>query len=197
MSIIRWALTFLAFPIGGWIASQLVGPADTPLAAVAAGAIAGAFIGGGQWLAVRRRVSWRWIPTTSLGMALGSALSSAVTSSSTTMTALLVTGAITGAAVGAGQGVLLHRGWRIASAWAASVGLSWAMGWFLTAGVIVDIEFGYIIFGASGALAVVAITGLVLRRVLGPVRRKDARIPSSDGVQVTTALAAHQAAVVR
>ena len=50
MTFKRWLPTFLAFPIGGYIAMQVVGSSDGLLAAAAGGLIAGSVIGAGQWL---------------------------------------------------------------------------------------------------------------------------------------------------
>ena len=51
MTFKRWLPTFLAFPLGGLLAIETVGSLDGPLAAAAGGLLAGAVIGGGQWLA--------------------------------------------------------------------------------------------------------------------------------------------------
>ena len=48
----------------------------------------------------------------------------------------------------------------------ATTSAAWALGWLTTANVIVDAERGYVTFGASGALIVTVITGLVLPRLL-------------------------------
>ena len=57
MTFKRWLPTFLAFPIGGFIAIQTIGSLDDPVAAAAGGLIAGAVIGAGQWLALRSAAS--------------------------------------------------------------------------------------------------------------------------------------------
>ena len=167
MSFIRWAPTILSFPIGGWVATTLVGPANGPLAAALAGAIAGAAIGAAQWWALGRRVDWTWLLGSILGMAVGSAVSAALTGAATTVVALVTAGLLTGATIGAAQGLSLRRGIRVTGLWAATVSLSWAAGWAITANVIIDAEAGYVIFGLSGALVVTIVTGLVIRRILG------------------------------
>lgn len=167
MSFLRWTPSFLGFPLGGWLAFQLVDPANSPLRVAVAGAIAGTLIGAAQWLTLRPAVSWHWIAASTLGMGAGSALAATVTGSATSVGALAATGIIAGAAVGLGQGLALRRGWQVTALWTVTVGASWALGWTVTANVIVDADRGYVAFGSSGGLVVTVITGLVLRRVLG------------------------------
>jgi hypothetical protein len=167
MSFVRWALTILGFPLGGWAGVALAGPSLSPIAAAGAGAIAGVVIGAIQWAAVRPAIGWRWSVGTALGMGLGAAAAAALTGGATDRSALMVTGLITGAAVGIAQGFALGRGRAQVALWAATVSLSWALGWVTTSFVIVDAERGYPVFGLSGALLVTVITGLVLRRLLG------------------------------
>ncbi|WP_219816497.1 hypothetical protein [Arthrobacter sp. Y81] len=168
MSFLRWAPTFLGFPVGGWLAFQMAGSVTGPLTAALAGVIAGAVIGGAQWLALGRAAGWRWLAATTVGMGAGSALAAVATGAGTTTPALVMSGLVTGAVVGAAQGVVLRSGLRITAVWAATVSLSWALGWLATANVIVDAGNGYVAFGSSGALMAMAVTGLVLRRILGP-----------------------------
>ena len=80
MTFKRWLPTFLAFPIGGYLAIQTVGSLDDPVSAAAGGLLAGAVIGAGQWLALRSSgIGRRWIGYTAAAMAAGSAISVAVT----------------------------------------------------------------------------------------------------------------------
>ncbi|MEV7135678.1 hypothetical protein AB0N24_22665 [Arthrobacter sp. NPDC093128] len=168
MSFLRWAPTFLGFPVGGWLAFRVAGSVTGPLTAALAGVIAGAIIGGAQWLALGRAAGWRWLTATVLGMGAGSALAAAATGAGTTTPALVMSGLVTGAVVGTAQGVALHKGLRVTALWAAIVSMSWALGWLVTANVIVDVANGYAAFGSSGALVATALTGLVLRRILRP-----------------------------
>ena len=131
----------------------MVGPVHDPAAAAGAGAVAGAVIGLVQWWALRPMVGWRWPAVTAAGMAAGSAVAIVVTGAATTPGALALGGLVSGAVVGALQGLALQWGLRAAAVWAASVGLSWAAGWFVTGNVIVDAERGYAVFGSSGAVA--------------------------------------------
>ena len=59
-----WTAGFLAFPIGGWLATQAVGRVDDAGSALIGGLIAGAIIGAGQWLVARRLLGDPrvWIP---------------------------------------------------------------------------------------------------------------------------------------
>ena len=167
MSFLRWILSFPGFPLGGWAAFLLVGPAGNPLAAAAAGAIAGTAIGTAQWLALRPAAGPYWIAASTIGMAAGSAAAATVTGSATSVPALAATGAITGAAVGLAQGLAFRHRPRTVALWSVIVSGAWALGWLTTANVIIDAANGYVSFGASGALVVTALTGFALRRILG------------------------------
>jgi hypothetical protein len=167
MSLVRWAITIVGFPVGGFLAIQFVSIADGPLAAAVAGLIAGAVIGTAQWLALHPVVTPWWIAATAGGMGAGLALGSIVTDSATSTGSLIVTGAIAGALVGLAQGLLVKGGPRRALVWAVTVGSTWAAGWAITTLVIVDQQRGYAVFGLSGALLVTIVTGLVLKLVLG------------------------------
>ena len=68
----------LGFPIGGLIADLVVDGVDSVGAALVAGLIAGAIIGAAEWFALRKWVSWLWIPATTAGMAVGLAAGAAL-----------------------------------------------------------------------------------------------------------------------
>jgi hypothetical protein len=175
MSWIRWAITIIAFPIGGWMAFQVVGPVSNPLTAVAAAAIAGAVIGLAQGLALGRRRGVRWGVATIVGMVVGVSLSAVITGASVEVPALGLTGLITGLFIGALQALSLGRGWRVTAVWAATVGITWCLAWVISANVIAaNIELGFVTFGLSGALLVTVVTAIVLRRILGPVAQRAA-----------------------
>src|SRR4051794_15962448 len=73
---IRWLPTVFGFPAGGAIAMGVVGHLDSVSAALLGGAISGAVIGAGQWLALRRMLPgaiW-WIAATAVGQAIGLAI---------------------------------------------------------------------------------------------------------------------------
>jgi hypothetical protein len=163
----RWMLTFLGFPPAGLLAIETVGGIDGPASAAAAGVIAGTIIGAGQWLVLRAAgVSWHWVPATAAGLAAGSALASVVTDSGTSLAALMASGLIAGAAVGAAQATLLAGGSRAVLGWTAANSAAWSLGWLVTTGIGVDVERGYVVFGAAGAILATLITAFVLHRVL-------------------------------
>ena len=68
--------------------------------------------------------------------------------------------------VGAAQSALLARGPSVSVAWTAITAAGWSLGWLVTSQVVVDIERGHHVFGASGALLVTLLTGLVLRHLV-------------------------------
>lgn len=183
MFIARWLPTILAFPVGGFLAIQIVGSLEDPLTGAVGGLLAGAVIGAAQWLVLRGHdVGVRWVALTAGGMAGGSALAAALTGTATTIGALVVTGLVIGLVVGAAQATQLARGARVASAWTALVGLTWGAGWLISGNVIVDAERGYYIFGLSGALLVTVATGAALSRILSA---RPAPVPSEAIVGAT------------
>jgi hypothetical protein len=168
MLLTRWLPTFLGFPLGGFIAVQMVGSIDGPLTAAAAGTLAGTSIGLTQWLALRSRgISPLWAITTAVAMGTGSALATVVTGARTDVQALMFSGLVTGALVGGAQAATMRRGPLVAAAWTGTVSLAWALGWLTTWSARIDVERGYAVFGASGALVATALTGLTLWRLIG------------------------------
>jgi hypothetical protein len=164
-----WMLAFLGFPLGGLLALVLVGSVEGAASGALGGALAGAVIGGAQWLVIRRylRVGPEWILATALGVAIGDALGALLTGAGTGIGALLITGLATGVAVGLLQwGFFLRGRLLLASLWVPVVGIAWPLGWTVTWATGVDVERGYYVFGASGALVFAAITGLVMLLML-------------------------------
>ncbi|SFR91398.1 hypothetical protein SAMN05428970_3792 [Agromyces sp. CF514] len=168
MSLLRWIPTFLAFPLGGLLAMLAVGSVTDPLTALAAGAIAGAILGGAQWLALGRAVDRRWLVATLLAFGGGAALSAALFGPPAALAAAALTGLVTGLLVGGAQAIALGMRLRVGALWAAVVSLSWAAAWAITSFVIVDLDRGHVVFGSSGAIVATVLTGLALRRILGP-----------------------------
>lgn len=156
-----WMLAFLGFPLGGLLAVLLVGSVEGVPSGALAGLLAGAVIGAAQFLALRRRagIGPGWILATAFGLAVGDAVGAALTGADTSIAALIVTGAAAGAGVGTSQWALLRR--RVAGAilWPPIVAAAWPIGWTVTWAVGLDVERGYAVFGASGALVFAAITG--------------------------------------
>jgi hypothetical protein len=164
-----WMLAFLGFPIGGELALTVVGPVEGAVSGALGGALAGAVIGAAQWLVLRRylRVGPEWILATALGLAIGDALGALLTGAGTGIGALLITGLATGVVVGLLQWALFLRGGLLlASLWPPVVAIAWPLGWAVTWAAGIDVERGYYVFGASGALVFAAVTGLAMLRML-------------------------------
>jgi hypothetical protein len=166
MTLKRWLPTFFAFPLGGLLAIETIGSLDDPLSAAAGGLLAGAVIGGGQWLALRSQgIGPRWVAYTAVAMAAGTAVAAVVTGAGTDLADVMLIGLVAGAAVGGAQSTLLPRGRHVAAIWTGVTAAGWSLGWLATWATIVDIERGYHVFGASGAAVVTILTGLALRRM--------------------------------
>jgi hypothetical protein len=78
-------------------------------AAMIGGLTAGLVIGAAEWFALRRWVSWLWIPATSIGMAAGLTAGAALVGYGTSRGDILIMGAVTGLGVGALQALVLSR----------------------------------------------------------------------------------------
>jgi hypothetical protein len=164
-----WMLAFLGFPLGGFLALVVVGSMDGLVSGALGGALAGAVIGAAQWLVLRRylRVGPEWVLATALGVAIGDALGALLTGARTGIGALLIIGLVTGVAVGLLQwGVFLRGRLLRARLWAPVVAIAWPVGWTVTWAFGIDVERGYFVFGASGALVFAAITGLAMLLML-------------------------------
>lgn len=159
-----WMSSFLGFPIGGALALLLVGSIGGVVSAAAAGVLAGTVIGTAQWLVLRRRpgVGAFWVPATAVGLGVGDAVGAALTDAGTGIGSLVITGAASGVAVGLLQWAFLRRHVRGAGLWPFVVAVAWPLGWTVTWSVGVDVERGYAVFGATGALVFAAITGAAM-----------------------------------
>ena len=168
--MVRWIIAIIGFPIGGYIGHLISGPAATVPAALISGLIAGAIIGVGQGLALgilRPQALALWVGATAIGLGLALAAVTAVIGQIDTMTDAILLGAISGLAIGGGQAAFLARE-RVANAgvWVPTLGVAWAIGWAVTAGVGVALEAGWPVFGLSGALVSQILAGIVLWKVL-------------------------------
>ena len=74
-------------------------------------------------------------------------------------------GAITGIPVGAAQAFLLRDRVARSWVWAAAMPLLWALGWTVTAAAGVGVDSQYAVFGAFGAITVMALSGVLLDRL--------------------------------
>ncbi len=158
----RWMLGFLGFPIGGLLAMATVGSIDSSASALVGGAITGLVLGTAQSLASPALPRMRWVVATTMGLSVGLAIGANAVDFATSTGALAWQGAICGAVIGLAQAVVLARFTRIGSgralSWIPLLAGSWALGWTITASAGVDVERQYTVFGASGALAVTALT---------------------------------------
>ena len=164
-----WMLSFLGFPLGGFLALALVGSVEGVVSGALGGAMAGAVIGAAQWLVLRRylRVGPEWVVATALGVAIGDALGALLTDAGTGIGALLIIGLATGVVVGLLQWGLVLRGRLLRSRlWPPVVAIAWPLGWTVTWAAGIDVERGYFVFGASGALVFAAVTGLAMLLML-------------------------------
>lgn len=146
--------------------SLVVGPVQTPLAALLGGLVSGAVIGLAQWLVLRFtfNLSANWIPATSLGMAVGLSLAVTFFGTSTEMTFLLARAVITGLAVGLAQAVVLRKTFN-PLLWTAAIALFWTLAWFITGAVIrQNLANDYAVFGSSGAIVFTVLSGFILLR---------------------------------
>lgn len=166
--LVRWMPTFLGFPVGGTLAMLLTGPVNAPIPALLGGLVAGAAIGGTQWLALRDRLpdaTW-WIPATALAHAIGLAAGSTMVGYQTGIAQLAIQGAVTGLALGIAQGWVLRRslpGWPW---WTLAMPVLWALGWVITTAAHVQVVQQFTNFGSLGALAFTLFSGVLLGRLL-------------------------------
>lgn len=161
-----WLAAFAAFPLAGVAALASVGGATTPLRALAAGAVAGAVIGGLQWLVLRHAlgVPTTWIAATAVAMGVGSWLSVAMFGIGFAGGDLLWRALIVGVAVGVAQALVLGgvHGGVAAAVWTIVVAAGWVAGWWIARAIGVDLTPHFAVFGSVGAIVLQVATGLVI-----------------------------------
>ena len=160
-----WPVAILVgFPIGGLIGDLVIDGVDSVGAALLGGLITGVIIGAAEWFALRRWVSWDWIPATTAGMAVGLLAGAALVDYEIARTDLALMGAVNGLGVGVSQAsVLARRRLPGAVLWAVANPPAWALGWFVSSYVISrNIDERFPIFGASGAVVFGVLTWLLL-----------------------------------
>ena len=161
-----WIVTFLAFPLAGWLGWKVAGRVNDFPSAVLAGVVTGVVLGFLQWALLRRRgVSARWILGTGAGFAIGLAAGAALVSYRTDRPSLVLMGAVSGLAVGLLQATAVGATARQSIVWGGAAAVLWPVGWMLSGGVI-DVADQWPVFGASGALVVVFVQSLFITRVL-------------------------------
>jgi hypothetical protein len=172
---LRWLPTFVGFIAGGAIAIAVTGPVTNVIAAVGGGAIAGAVIGAGQWLALRGRLPdavW-WVPATAVGQAVGLAAGAILVGYRTGVQDLAIQGAITGLGVGILQALVLRQHAATWFWWAIAMPPLWALGWVVTTAAGVGVGQSFTNFGATGAIVVTILSGLLLVQLLRAPRPID------------------------
>ena len=159
----RWLGTFVGFPLAGVAARAVAGNIDALGAAAIGGLIGGVVLGAVQAVigGIEPGGRLRWIGATAAGLAVGLTVGASAVSYHTDTASLVAMGAICGAAVGAAQAlsIPMRRVDRIL--WAVATPVLWAGGWLITSQVIVDTDRQHAVFGASGALAVSALAGVL------------------------------------
>ena len=162
-----WTAGFLAFPIAGILAEALTGRINDAGSALLGGMVAGAVIGTGQWLVARRLLGnpQTWIPATAVAMGIGLGVGAWAVGYGTSVGELALMGAITGVPIGAAQAYLLRDRLANAWVWAAAMPLLWALGWTVTTAIGVGVDSQFAVFGASGAITFMALSGVLLDRL--------------------------------
>ena len=159
----RWVGTFIGFPLAGLAARAFAGNVDSVGAAALAGFAGGAVLGSLQAsIGGIKRSEWvRWIAATSSGLTVGLALGASTVGYRTDTASLAMMGAFSGAGVGLAQALALPSKNLDRVMWAIATPVLWAGGWLITAQVITDVERQHAVFGASGALMVSALAGVL------------------------------------
>jgi hypothetical protein len=106
-------------------------------------------------------------------MALGLLVGGQLVGYGTSLPELVTVGAVTGAALGPAQSLALPHRARHRWAWAAAMPALWAIGWAVTTSAGIAVTEQFTIFGASGAVTVTAVLGILLHVVVPPT--SDAR----------------------
>jgi hypothetical protein len=161
-----WTAGFLAFPIGGALATGVTGRVNDFGSALLGGLVVGAVIGTGQWLVARRLLDAKtWIPATAVAMSIGLGVGAWVVGYGTSLSELALMGFITGIPLGAAQAYLLRDRLANAWVWAAAMPLLWALGWTVSTFIGVSVDNQFAVFGASGAITFMALSGVLLDRL--------------------------------
>jgi hypothetical protein len=162
-----WTAGFVAFIIGGALATAATGRINDVRSALLGGLIAGAVIGTGQWLVARRLLGdpRAWIAATAVAMGIGLGVGAWVVGYGTSLSELALMGFITGIPLGAAQAYLLRDRLADAWVWAAAMPLLWALGWTVSTYIGVSVDRQFAVFGASGAITFMALSGVLLDRL--------------------------------
>jgi hypothetical protein len=158
----------LAIPLAGLIGWAVSGPVDGVGAALLGGVLTGAALGAAEWLAAPGVFgrAWKWIAASGVGYGVGLTAGAALVGYDTGLADLAAMGAVSGIALGAAQGIALavQGRKRLAVAWAAAMPALFALGWIATTAIGISVEDQFTLFGASGAVVFMLLSGLLLAR---------------------------------
>lgn len=159
----RWLGTFVGFPLAGVAARAVSGNIDALGAAAIGGLIGGVVLGTVQAVigGIEPGARLRWIAATATGLAVGLTVGASAVGYHTDTASLAAMGAICGAAVGVAQALSIPMRRVDRVLWAVATPVLWAGGWLITSQVIADADRQHAVFGASGALAVSALAGVL------------------------------------
>jgi hypothetical protein len=164
-----WVAVAVAFPVAGLIGWVIGGPVDEVAAALLGGAITGAGLGAVEWLAARDALGKApavWIAASGAAYGVGLASGAALVGYETGVGDLAAMGAVSGLALGVAQGLALaaqgHK--RLAVAWAAAMPVLFALAWIASTAIGISVEDQFTVFGASGAVVFMLLSGLLLAR---------------------------------
>jgi hypothetical protein len=162
----RWAAVALAFPVAGWVGRAISGPVDAVAPALLGGAITAAGLGAAQWWAAGRTFGppGGWIAATAVGYAVGLAAGGALAGFATDIGSLALMGLVSGAGLGLAQALVLagRDDVRFAVAWGLAMVPIFAGGWCAASTIGVSVENQFTVFGASGAIVFVLLSGALL-----------------------------------
>lgn len=148
-----WLISFLGYPLGGFIASQIIGPINSLAKALIGGLIVGSTVGTAQFFSLRKSgVEITWILGSALGVAVGALIGAGILGYSVGTSDLLLRGVIAGVSIGVAQALVLQLSVGQSIAWLAVNASSWLCGWLITSLVIVDLDSQYPVFGSTGAI---------------------------------------------
>jgi hypothetical protein len=160
-AITRWMVSFFGIPVAGYAGWLVSGHVDSVGAALLGALVTGVALGAVQaWALGRNRPPvMAWIAASAVGLMVGLGVGAAVVDFETSFSALLIQGAFSGLGVGLAQAVvLLPRLGAVALAWPPALAVIWTAGWAISTAIGVSVDQQFVIFGASGAIVVTALT---------------------------------------
>jgi len=97
-----------------------------------------------------------------VGLAVGIGIGVAIFDYGTSIGDLAILGAVSGLCMGAAQWLILRDHVGASVLWIPGIATLWALGWTITTSVGVDVESKWAVFGASGAITVTVLSGVLL-----------------------------------